>query len=149
MHVLVIEDDPTFRHLLSTYLARNGHQVSVAEDGFSGLREARKDHPDLIITDYRLPDVDGLVVAEWLAESTTTADTPMIVLTAAEPDEVATELASQGVLDVLFKQTLTEAQLTSAIEKAFSTLSSTESLFPGEETNSTASTNLAEHLPGQ
>ena len=131
MQILIIEDDPTFRHLISTYLARSGHQVELTEDGIKGHRMARMTHPDLVVLDYRLPDVDGLVVAEWLAESSRGAEIPIILLIGAEPGDVDLERMSGSVVDVLHKQTLTEEELSSSIEKVFLSQPSSTALFPG------------------
>ncbi len=143
MHVLVVEDDRTFSHLLSLHLARHGHQVTIAADGFNGLRVARAERPDLVIMDFRLPDVDGLVVAEWLAESTQIASTPVILLTGAEQDDIESTIPPANVLEVLLKQTLTEETLTASVERVIMShyspgQSARAVLFPGETPETSA-----------
>ena len=137
MHVLIVDDDATFRYVLSTHLARSGHQVTLAEKGMDGHRIAHKERPDLIILDYRLPDVDGLTVAEWIRESALMAETPVILLTGAEPGEITSDAIGPNIAEVLIKQSLTEEKLDTAIDNAMlSHLSGAANqrsvLFPGE-----------------
>ena len=57
--VLVIDDDEEFRSLCETLLKKNGYGVVTAPDGAQGIEKARAEHPDLVIMDMRLPDVNG------------------------------------------------------------------------------------------
>ena len=81
--ILLIEDDPDIRELLNTFLAGDGHDVTVAEDGIAALDLVRRGamRPDLILTDYNLPrDVDGIRAAALVRE-TLHWTVPAIVLT--------------------------------------------------------------------
>lgn len=60
MRVLVIEDEPDQRELLASALGSLGHEVSLADDGAIGLGIWRKLRPDVVLTDWRLPGLDGL-----------------------------------------------------------------------------------------
>ncbi len=71
------------------YLARDGHQVSIASDGAEGLRLARQEKPDLIVLDLMLPEIDGLEVCRALRADQDSV--PIIMLTARvdEADRLA------------------------------------------------------------
>jgi CheY-like chemotaxis protein len=58
--ILVIDDDPVMRQLMSMILEREGHQVILAEDGLEGLAKRQEERPDLVITDMIMPRQGGL-----------------------------------------------------------------------------------------
>jgi CheY-like chemotaxis protein len=62
VHILVIDDDETFRAMLVQMLMQDKHRVSSACDGEEGLRLAAEINPDLIITDILMPHRDGIEV---------------------------------------------------------------------------------------
>ncbi len=60
--ILLIDDDPILTMLLSNILKKSGYDVLTAHNGSTGLKMAADKHPDLIITDYQMPDFTGLEV---------------------------------------------------------------------------------------
>ncbi len=86
--VLVVEDEPSLREVVSLYLRRAGYQVATAEDGQAALDWLGQAAPDLVVLDLMLPKVDGLAVTRWLRAR---GDTPIIMLTARreEADRIA------------------------------------------------------------
>lgn len=96
--ILVIEDDPSIRRTVERNLAGHGFDVRGAESGEAGLDLETRFHPDLVLLDMVLPDVDGFEVIERLRSRTTT---PIIVLSVqgAEQDKVrALELGADDYL---------------------------------------------------
>ena len=81
--ILYIEDDPSSRRLVQRLLEAEGFQVSVAEDGLSGLEMARQVRPALILTDLNIGGMTGQEVATRLKEMPETRHAPVIALTAA------------------------------------------------------------------
>jgi len=82
--ILVVDDDKKIVDLVRLYLERDGHRVLVAYDGLEALELARHSHPDLIVLDLLLPQVDGLDVCRILrAES----QVPIVMLTARTTEE--------------------------------------------------------------
>lgn len=61
-HIVMIEDDQLFRHLVVTALRVEGHEVSAAADGSEALPLWREKAPDLVITDLFMPECDGMEV---------------------------------------------------------------------------------------
>jgi two-component system alkaline phosphatase synthesis response regulator PhoP len=82
--VLVIDDDVKTVDLVKLYLTRDGYQVLTAYDGIEALRLARESHPDLVVLDLMLPDIDGLEVCRVLRHE---SDVPIIMLTARSTDQ--------------------------------------------------------------
>lgn len=86
--ILVVEDEPSIREVLSLYLRRAGYQVTVVGDGREALTALSSQMPELVVLDLMLPEVDGLEITRWLRER---GDTPIIMLTARreEQDRIA------------------------------------------------------------
>jgi two-component system, cell cycle response regulator CpdR len=61
--ILLVDDEPEFRDVMATILARAGHKVLAAADGYEGVRVLSEHWVDLLITDVRMPGVDGLQLA--------------------------------------------------------------------------------------
>lgn len=61
-HILLIEDDQSFRDTLTEWLELKGHVVDVACDGKQGLEKFHQKQPDILITDIIMPNVDGMEV---------------------------------------------------------------------------------------
>jgi len=78
--VLVIEDDLEINELLGEYLGLEGIQYLQATTGEAGIHIAGRDHPDAVILDLMLPDIDGFEVARTLAMHRATFDIPIIIL---------------------------------------------------------------------
>jgi DNA-binding response OmpR family regulator len=77
--VLIVDDEPLVREILSRYLTRDGFAVDTAEDGEQALERWRKGRPDLILLDLMLPKIGGLEVFRRVRE---TDAAPVIMLTA-------------------------------------------------------------------
>ena len=75
--MLVVDDDPAARRLVSIWLEERGFEVHDAQDGESGLREAARLNPDIVLLDWRLPDETGGSVCRRLAN---TVPRPAIVM---------------------------------------------------------------------
>ena len=77
--MLVIEDEADIRQLLRTLLEREGFAVSEAIEGRDGVRQFHQSHPDIVILDVGLPDLDGWQVLERIRDM---SDVPVLMLTA-------------------------------------------------------------------
>ena len=96
--VLVIDDEEPIRLLCRVNLEAAEIDVSEAEDGKSGLEAARAERPDVILLDVMMPGMDGWQVFEQLLQDETTAQIPIVFLTArAELRDQARGLELGGV----------------------------------------------------
>jgi DNA-binding response OmpR family regulator len=86
--ILVVEDEPSIREVVSLYLVRAGYQVNCVADGSAALAFLANNMPDLVVLDLMLPGVDGFEITRYLRQQ---GDTPIIMLTArrAETDRIA------------------------------------------------------------
>ena len=80
--ILIIEDEPDIIKMLEYNLKKEGFRITSVSDGREALRQAEREHPDIIILDLMLPEIDGLEVCKTLKQSSDTADIPVIMLTA-------------------------------------------------------------------
>jgi len=79
--ILIIEDDPDVAEMLTTNFRSLDYEVFTVNWGEDGVRSAQQVHPDLVILDIRLPDIDGYEVATRLRSDRRTAEIPIIFLT--------------------------------------------------------------------
>ncbi len=87
--LLVVDDDPFTRKLLNRHLSDAGYRVTAAEDGESAWEELKKDPPDLLLLDIRLPGIDGLEILEWIRRESGRRRLPVILLSGLDqPGEV-------------------------------------------------------------
>ena len=82
--ILIIEDDLDVAEMLNAYFRVQGYDVFTVNWGEDGVRSCQTIHPDLVILDIRLPDIDGYEVARRIRSSAKTAlaYTPIIAITA-------------------------------------------------------------------
>ena len=110
--LLLIEDDPQYRQLLSTTLEAQAYTVLAIAGGREGLAAARNRQPSLLILDLGLPDIDGQEVICRLRKS---SELPIIVLSARDQETDITQALDNGADDYLTKPFST-AELLSRIK---------------------------------
>jgi DNA-binding response OmpR family regulator len=98
--ILVVEDDPDTRELLSELLTRAGHDVAVAEDGAGALRSLFSRRPRLVLLDVGLPGMDGWQVLGRIRE---VSDVPVLMLTAFAGELEKVRGLAQGADDYVTK----------------------------------------------
>ena len=100
-HILVIDDNPDIREMHRMVLAREGFQVTLTSDALSGLRAAYQTHPDAIILDVMMPDMDGFEACRRIREMT---KVPILLVTGkATASEDIVRGFSAGADDYLVK----------------------------------------------
>lgn len=99
--ILVVDDEETIRELLSKTLALADYEVDVAPDGKTGIDRMRIIPYDLLITDLRMPGVDGLTVIREARRLKT--DIPVIIVTGYSTEASAIEAINLGVQGYLTK----------------------------------------------
>src|SRR4030095_8352415 len=79
--ILVVDDSPALRHYVADCLARQGFEVTTAENGRVGLDKALELKPALIVSDYEMPEMTGFELVHALKRSPDTRNIPVIMLT--------------------------------------------------------------------
>jgi CheY-like chemotaxis protein len=81
--VLVVDDEVGIANLLADVLSDEGHRVIVAANGHEGLKRAEKERPDLIITDFMMPVMDGAQLIKALADNSDLKRVPVFLISSA------------------------------------------------------------------
>ena len=110
--LLVVEDDPDISLALRLLFTRAGYDVKQATDGRSGLKEAYVEHPDLVVLDVGLPEMDGWQVLERLRD---VSDVPVLVLT-AHGQEAEKVRGLRGGADDYLTKPFANAELLARVE---------------------------------
>ena len=98
--VLVVDDDAAIRGSLAQQLGEQGYAVILASDGREGSREFDQQHPDLVLTDLAMPNVDGFALIEHVRAA---GDTPIVVLSVRGGDSDKVRALDLGADDFVVK----------------------------------------------
>ena len=101
--VLVADDDPVTRLMLTGSLERNGHQVTTAEDGSQALDLVRTMAVDVILLDVVMPQMDGYAVLEQLKADPDLRHIPVVMVTSVDDVDSAVRCIELGADDYLSK----------------------------------------------
>lgn len=116
--ILVVEDEPKLRRLVELQLADEGYQVQSAPDAETGLRLLNKEPFDLVLTDFKLPGMNGL---EFLRSAKRVdAQMPIVIMTAYGTVESAVDAMKAGASDYVLKP-FSLAELVMVIRKELAT----------------------------
>ena len=101
--VLVIDDESVVGVILRLAFEAKGHETVLADGGRSGIDKARADHPDAIVLDLMMPEVNGYDVLGVLRDDPFVEDVPIIVLTAVTLSRERERCLSEGAAAVITK----------------------------------------------
>ena len=101
--LLIIDDERGIRNTLREILADEGHEVEVAENGKQGLEMAQAKAFDLIFSDIKMPEMDGIEVLKALKEGEEAIDTPIVMISGHGDVETAVQALKAGAYDFLLK----------------------------------------------
>ena len=119
-HVLVVDDDPLMRKVLTRRLERLGHTVTEAKDGRQALDILHGQPVHLVLTDLRMPEMGGLELLESLKADPNLRDVPAIMISGADDSTEtirAIELGAEDFLPKPFDPTLLRARVGATLEK--------------------------------
>lgn len=101
--VLIVEDALVIRMVVAKFVADFGHAVIEAADGQEGLIAARREHPDLIISDVHMPKMDGMEFVTTLHQDENMREVPIVMLTGEKNIETIKLAMKSGVNDYILK----------------------------------------------
>jgi len=101
--ILLVEDYPETRTMLRQWLERKGYRLVEAADGQEALDLAPLAHPDLILMDLRLPEMNGIAATRRLREHPDLKDVPVVALSALDPGMFRDAALSVGCVEYLTK----------------------------------------------
>ncbi|MCA9364337.1 MAG: response regulator [Candidatus Moranbacteria bacterium] len=103
--ILIVEDDPAQRTVLSDRMKKEGYDIIVAEDGQVGLEKALSEHPNLILSDVIMPKRDGMSMLHELRQDSWGKNAKVFMLTNLMEKEK--EATTEGVVEYLVKADVT------------------------------------------
>ncbi len=115
--VMIVDDNPIDRKLVFDILTEENIETIQAESGAQCLELIRTNHPDIIVLDLMMPEMDGFQVLDEIRKKTETRDLPVIVVTAKDLTLHDKELLSGKVATVLTKSTVTPARVYQEIKR--------------------------------
>lgn len=101
--ILIVDDNPTNLEVLSGAMADSGWEILVALDGESAIEQAEYAHPDLIILDVMMPEIDGFETCRRLKSNPALSDIPIIFMTALAETTDKVKGLSLGAVDYVTK----------------------------------------------
>ncbi|MBR6272229.1 MAG: response regulator, partial [Bacteroidales bacterium] len=116
--ILIVEDDASFGVMLQTWLRKNDYEVVLATQYAQAKKEISSKSFDLILTDLRLPDGDGILLMTWVREQLK-SHVPFIVMTGYAEVQTAVSAMKLGAFDYLKKPinpSLLEEKIQAALE---------------------------------
>lgn len=99
--ILIVEDDLTFSTMLKTWLGKKGFEVETASTQTKARKQIGTRNFDLILSDLRLPDQDGLSLLSWLREQGN--QIPFIIMTSYAEIQSAVRAMKEGATDYISK----------------------------------------------
>lgn len=118
--LLVIDDDILVRQSIVAYLEDSGYRIHDESNGYGGIAWFREHKPDLVLTDLRMPDLDGLTLLKMVKD--VDPDIPVIVISGMGMVADVAEALRLGAADYLIKPLVDMEVLTHSINKALAVL---------------------------
>jgi len=100
--LLVIDDEEGIRNLLEILLRRKGYDVVLADGGRKGLDLLRREHPDVVVLDLKMPEMDGITVLREIRSFD--PKKPVIILTGAATPGMEQQVLALGVTEFVEKE---------------------------------------------
>jgi CheY-like chemotaxis protein len=102
-HILVIDDEPAWQKITSHILKDRGYDVLIAASGAEALKALTTFRADLILSDVRMPDMNGFDLVDNLKRIPTASSTPVIFFSAIDDYDARKVARSLGAVDFLVK----------------------------------------------
>jgi PAS domain S-box-containing protein len=115
--VLIVNDDPDQLRLMSSLLGKAGYAVMTAVDGLDGLNLARRERPDLVISDVTMPHMDGLEFCRELRADTALKTVPILLVTALQKDTDSAVAGLQAGADDYLEFPFDSARLVAKVSR--------------------------------
>jgi len=115
-HILVIDDEPAWRKITSHILRNHGYDVLTAGSGAEALKALTTFKPDLILSDVRMPDMNGFDLVDSLKSNPATSSTPVIFFSAIDDYDARKMARTLGAVDYLIKP-FNEEEVSSVLSK--------------------------------
>ena len=114
--ILIVDDSPTERHVLSVILKQHGYQVIMAEDGAQAIARAKQEQPDLVLMDVVMPGINGFQATRIFVKEQSLENIPVIICSTKGEEIDKVWGLRQGAKDYIAKPVV-EAELLQKISR--------------------------------
>jgi len=101
--ILIVDDNAVDLKLIQKTVEKIGHQALLAEDGKAGYEIAKAEKPDLILSDCRMPQMNGVDMCKLIKEDADTKNIPLVFLTGVDSPKTVIECFEMGVENYICK----------------------------------------------
>ncbi|MCC5606022.1 PleD family two-component system response regulator [Nostoc sp. CHAB 5834] len=101
--VLIVDDEPFIRMILRHFLEREGYQIAEAKNGIEAIKVFKELHPDIVLLDAMMPDMDGFECCTQLQSLDSSKYTPVLMVTGLEDQESVDRAFAIGAMDYVTK----------------------------------------------
>ena len=115
--ILLVEDDPLLQEIFGSALALQGYEVETACDGLNALWKVRDGRYDLVLCDYKLPEINGLAMARLIRDLVNTAARPALVALTAAPALLTDEALPGRAFDEIVAKPVDLERLVSIVQR--------------------------------
>lgn len=116
--VLIVDDNDLIRQSLTAALVSNELSIESANNGKDGLKLALETHPDLVVTDVHMPEMDGLAMIERIRADEWGKKVPILIMTVDEDAESINKALAAGVTTYMSKNVSDPASIVEQIRTA-------------------------------
>jgi DNA-binding NtrC family response regulator len=117
LNVLIVDDEPTYRIVLTQTLKGCGHTTEACETGDDAISLLQKNKYDVVLLDYKMPGTSGINVLQWMYGMK--MDIPVILITGYGSEEIALEAWKWGAKDYFVKGKSDMSQLPDLVLKVY------------------------------
>jgi DNA-binding NtrC family response regulator len=117
LNVLIVDDEPTYRIVLTQTLKGCGHTTEACESGDDAISLLQKNKYDVVLLDYKMPGTSGINVLQWMYGMK--MDVPVILITGYGSEEIALEAWKWGARDYFVKGKSDMSQLPELVLKVY------------------------------
>lgn len=125
--IAIIEDDPTINQMYRMKFEAEQFDVQIANDGKAGVQLVKSFHPDLILLDLQMPEVDGVTALREIRAHDWGKSIPVMIMTNLGEEESPKELRSLGISGYIVKADLTPRQVVARVKEELAKKSTAES----------------------
>ena len=122
LNVLIVDDEPTYRIVLTQTLKGCGHTTEACETGDGAISLLQKNKYDVVLLDYKMPGTSGINVLQWMYGMK--MDVPVILITGYGSEEIALEAWKWGARDYFVKGKSDMSQLPEIVLKVYKQVAS-------------------------
>jgi DNA-binding NtrC family response regulator len=122
LNVLIVDDEPTYRIVLTQTLKGCGHTTEACETGDDAISLLQKNKYDVVLLDYKMPGTSGINVLQWMYGMK--MDIPVILITGYGSEEIALEAWKWGARDYFVKGKSDMSQLPEIVLKVYKQVAS-------------------------